>query len=276
MCTANAIRPSHSAAGQQAPAASTQSQSPPAQPAASEVKPAPPGHIFPNGVTLTYTGEWRLIHAGTATIQLSSSGAEEHVHAVADSSGAVTMLYRLRDRFDSYFDPHTFCSSRIVKHTEEGLRRRDTQIVFDYPEHQALLEETNLRNGEKKHVPNELPACATDVVSGIFYAASLKLQPGASYTFPLNDGGKTVNVTLKVQEREEVKTPAGTFQTVRVEPEAPSGVLKNKGHIWIWYTDDDQHIPEQARAKMLWGTLTLRLTRIDKPAAAGAAGASEH
>jgi hypothetical protein len=237
-----------------------------------EIRPAPAGHRFRNGEILNYAGEWRLIHAGNATIQITSAGNEEHVRGVADSAGAVTLLYRVHDRFDSYFDPRTFCSSKLIKHTEEGLRRRDTQIVFDYPAHQAVLDETNLRNNEKKHVGNELPSCATDVVSGIFYAASLPLQPGNTYTFPLNDGGKTVNVTLAVQEREEVKTPAGTFKTVRVEPSAPEGVLKNKGHIWIWYTDDDQHIPVQARAKMLWGTLTLRLTRVDKPGTTPASG----
>jgi len=247
----------------------------PQSPAVAEIRPAPSGHTFHNGETLVYGGEWRLIHAGNATIQISANGNEEHVHGVADSAGAVTLLYRIHDRFDAYFDSRTFCSSKIVKHTEEGLRRRDTQIVFDYGARQAMLDETNLRNNEKKHVPNELPGCATDVVSAIFYAASLPLQPGASYMFPLNDGGKTVTVTLAVQEREEVKTPAGTFRTVRVEPSAPEGVLKNKGHIWVWYTDDDQHIPVQARAKMLWGTLTLRLTRIDKTGTTSASSGGE-
>ena len=247
----------------------------PAAPQAPGIRPAPAGYDFHNGETLNYAGEWRLIHAGNATIQITANGSEEHVHGVAESSGAVTLLYRVRDRFDSYFDPRTFCSSKLIKHTEEGLRHRDTQITFDYNAHQAVLDETNLRNNEKKHVGNDVPGCATDVISGIFYAASLPLQPGASYTFPLNDGGKTVIVTLAVQEREEVKTPAGTFKTIRVEPSAPEGVLKNKGHIWIWYTDDERHIPVQARAKMLWGTLTLRLTRIDKPGATPAASAAD-
>jgi hypothetical protein len=248
-------------------AVAVQAPSQPPAPAP-EIRPAPAGHNFHNGETLVYSGEWRLIHAGNATIQISSVGDVEHLHGVADSAGAVTLLYRVRDRYDSYFDSRTFCSSRILKHTEEGLRRRDTQITFDYAAHKAVLDETNLRNGEKKHVLNDLPGgCATDVLSGIFYAASLPLQPGATYTFPLNDGSKTVPVTLAVQEKEQVKTPAGTFQTVRVEPSAPEGVLKNKGHIWIWYSDDAQHLPVQARARMLWGTITLQLTRVENPAA---------
>ena len=61
-----------------------------------------------------------------------------------------------------------------------------------------------------------------------------------------------------------MKTPAGTFQTLRVQPEASSGILKKRGKIWVWYTNDGQHIPVLMRARLFWGTLTIRLTRIDK------------
>jgi len=94
--------------------------------------------------------------------------------------------------------------------------------------------------------------------------ASLPLQPGATYTFPLNDGGKTVNVQAHVTGTEQVKTPAGNFNAVRVEPEGDAGVLKGRGRIWIWYTDDAQHLPVQMRAKLYWGSLTVYLTSAAK------------
>ena len=94
--------------------------------------------------------------------------------------------------------------------------------------------------------------------------ASLPLQQGATYSFPLNDGGKTVTVQAHVEGKEQVKTPAGTFQTIRVGPEGDYGILKNRGRIWIWYTDDAQHLPVQMRAKLFWGTLTVYLTSISK------------
>ena len=72
-----------------------------------------------------------------------------------------------------------------------------------------------------------------------------------------------MNVQAHVEVREEVKTPAGTFQTLRVQPEADSGLLKKRGKIWVWYTNDGQHIPVLMRARMFWGTLTIRLTRVE-------------
>jgi len=70
-------------------------------------------------------------------------------------------------------------------------------------------------------------------------------------------------VTMKVEGHDEIKTPAGTFQTIRVEPTADAGVVKHRGNIWIWYTDDDRHLPVQMRARLFWGTITFRLTSIE-------------
>jgi hypothetical protein len=71
-------------------------------------------------------------------------------------------------------------------------------------------------------------------------------------------------VNARVEGTEQIKTPAGTFNTFRVQPEAASGVLRQKGRVWIWYANDPSHTPVQMRARMYWGTLTLTLQRIEK------------
>jgi len=230
----------------------------------SRITPPPPSHSFSNGQALAYDVEWRLLTAGTATLRLDASGNEERVTATADSTGVFSVLYPVHDRFEAEFDPRTFCSARITKHTEEGFRRLDTSIRFDYARHKSVLQEKNLKSGHSKQDENDIPGCVTDVVSGIFYLGSRPLEVGQTYTFPLNDGGKTNDVRARVEGREEVKTPAGTFHTLRVQPEAASGVVKNKGRIWIWYSDDGSHIPVQMRARLFWGTITFRLARVEK------------
>jgi Protein of unknown function (DUF3108) len=121
-----------------------------------------------------------------------------------------------------------------------------------------------LKTGEQKHVENDLPACVSDVVSGFYYLASLPLQPGNSYSFPINDGNKTTEIRARVENREQIKVPAGTFQTVRLKAEAISGALQGKGTVWAWFTDDSNHTPVQMRSKLGWGTLLFRLQRIEK------------
>ena len=230
----------------------------------SRVVPPPPNYAFPNGQTYVYGVEWHLFNAGTARVTLSLDGGQEHVTAVANSAGVVNALYKVQDRFEAFFDPRTFCSLRVSKNTEEGSHSRQTELRFDYSRHKSALDEKNLKTGEQKHLESDLPACVTDVVSGFYYLASLPLQPGNSYTFPINDGNKTTEVTARVEAREQLKVPAGTFQTVRVKAEAISGALQGKGTVWAWFTDDPKHTPVQMRSKLGWGPLLFRLQRIDK------------
>lgn len=230
----------------------------------SHIQAPPPAFQFPSGTAYIYGAEWRLWTAGTATIRIDTVGQQQRVTGSADATGVTALLFGVRDRFESYFDPHTFCSQHIFKHTEEGFHKRETNISFDYSRRKSVLEEVNLRNGARKRTEQDIPGCVTDVLSGLFYASSLPLQVGNEYLFPINDGGKTIDVRLHVEAREQVKTDAGTFSTVRVQPEASSGVLKDRGRVWIWYTDDARRIPVQVRARMFWGTLTLRLQRIEK------------
>jgi hypothetical protein len=232
------------------------------------IRPVPENFRFANGQKLQYNAEWRLWNAGSVTLETSQAGGLEKFTATASSKNFAAVLYHVYDRFESYLEPHSYCSVRITKHTEEGFRRRETTINFDKKRGRAVLEERNPRNNSYKREESETPGCVTDVVSGIFYLSTLPLEVGSTYLFPINDGGKTVNVRAYVAAREEIKTDAGTFKTVRVEPTAPdSPTLKARGKVWVWYTDDAQHIPVQMRSRLFWGTLTFRLAKMENSGA---------
>ncbi|HYX69866.1 MAG TPA: DUF3108 domain-containing protein, partial [Terriglobales bacterium] len=58
-----------------------------------------------------------------------------------------------------------------------------------------------------------------------------------------------------------------TFKAVRVQLTSttpPTTPQKERGKVWIWYSDDAARIPVQMRARMFWGTITLRLQRIER------------
>jgi hypothetical protein len=231
---------------------------------AAQILPPPPNYRFPDGQTYVYSVEWHMFTAGTARITLQAEGAAQHVIATAVSSGFVNALYKVNDRFEAYFDPRKFCSLRVSKHSEEGFRAHQVELHFDYSHGKGVTDDKDLKTGETKHAENDIPGCVTDVVSGFFYLSTLPLQEGNSYAFPINDGGKTTEVTLRVEGREQVKVPAGTFQTIRVRAEPTTGALKGKGTVWTWYTADESRMPVQMRSKLGWGTLVFRLQRVEK------------
>jgi hypothetical protein len=221
------------------------------------------GYSFPVRETLTYSVDWRVFPAGTAVIHLEQDGDREKIAATADSIGAVNLLYKVTDKFQSNFDRHTGCSYQFSKQTIEGRRQVNTDLKLHYDSGKSTLDEKNLVKGSSKRQEAQIPSCVSDLLSGVFYAASQPIQVGKNFYFPLADSIRTVDVTMKAEAREEIKTPLATYQTIRVQPTAAAGVVKNRGNIWIWYTDDDRHIPVQMRARLFWGTITFHLTAID-------------
>ena len=223
--------------------------------------PAPrAGFNFPQKQTLTYSVDWRVFPAGTAVLHFEAFGDRERITASADTVGAINLLFHVSDHFQSNFDRATGCTNEFDKQTVEGRRQISSTLKLDYTNLKSVLDEKNLVTGQSKHVETPVPGCLTDLLAGMFYSASQPMEVGKSFVIPVVDALHTVPVTMKVEGKEEIKTTLGTFKTVRVEPTADAGVVKNRGNIWIWYTDDDRHLPVQMRARLFWGTITFRLT----------------
>ena len=219
-----------------------------------------PGYSFPVKQTLTYAVDWRVFPAANAVLHMEQDGTREKLTVDAQTVSVINMIFRVNDRFQTVFDREKGCSQEFDKQAVEGRRQVSSTMKIDYQTGRSILDERNLTTGQTKHLEAGVPSCVTDLLTGVFYASSQPMEVGKSFTMPVADPLKTVVVTMKVEAREEVKTPLGTFKTLRVHPTADAGVVKNRGDIWIWYTDDDRHIPVQMRARLFWGTITFRLT----------------
>jgi hypothetical protein len=231
-----------------------------AQPVTQTLAPPRPGFAFPQKQTLTYLVDWRVFPAGTAVIHFEQDNDRQKITANAETIGAINLLFHVSDHFQSTFDRNKGCTYEFNKQTVEGRRQVNSTLKLDYAINKSILDEKNMVTGQTKHVEEPIPGCLTDLLTGVFYASSQDMVVGKSFPLSVVDAMHTVQVNMKVEGREEIKTPLGTFKTVRVQPTAEAGVVKNRGNIWIWYTDDDKHLPVQMRARLFWGTITFRLS----------------
>ncbi len=223
---------------------------------------APPraGFSFPQKQTLTYSVDWRVFPAGTAVLHFEATGDRERITASADTSGAINLLFHVGDRFQSTFDRQQGCTYEFDKQTVEGRRQINSTLRLDYAPGQidSGREEPGHRADQARGNGHpRLPHRPADRRLLRLIAAH---GAGHNFVIPVVDAQRTVPVTMKVEGREEIKTTLGTFKTLRVQPTADAGVVKNRGNIWIWYTDDERHLPVQMRARLFWGTITFRLT----------------
>ena len=215
---------------------------------APSLPPPRPGFSFPQKQTLIYAVDWRVFPAGTAALHFEANGDFERLSANADTIGAINLLFHVGDRFQSTFDRQKGCTYEFDKQTVEGRRQVNSTFKIDYGQGKSILDEKNLVTGQSKHLEAPISGCLTDLLTGVFYAASQPMEVGRTFVIPVVDAQHTVPVTMKIEGREEVKTPLGTFKTLRAQPTADAGVVKNRGNIWIWYTDDARHLPVQMRA----------------------------
>lgn len=224
---------------------------------------APAGsYAFPSA-TYVYSVRWQLFNAGTSTVKMEHSGSGVHVSAAADSAGVPNTIYPVHDVFAAEVDPHTFCTLEIRKHNSEGPHRRDITIRFDYGRAKGHVEVKDLKTSQSKQEEFDIPSCVTDFISGFFYVASLPLRAGFSETFPLNDNGRTSDISLAVEARETVKVPAGEFPSLRVKAQPVSGPMRGKGVLWIWFSDDGRHVPVEMKSKLGFATLVFHLQQIE-------------
>jgi Protein of unknown function (DUF3108) len=220
---------------------------------------------------LDYTVEWRLVTAGKArlvwgaTPHHSNPGWQADLHL--ESTGLVSKLFKVNNDYVANLESD-LCSSGSHLKSEEGTRHKETSVTFNRDARKAEYLEKDL---DKKAVVNaheiEIPACVHDVLGGLYTLRTLNLQLGQTTQVAVSDGKKSVMARVQAQQREEIKTPAGTFKTIRYEAFLFNDVLYRRyGHLHIWLTDDARKLPVQIRVRLQLtiGTITLQLEKEEK------------
>ena len=228
----------------------------------------PQGGGLPARESFSYNIEWRLFNAGKAKVDLTSTTQPRtsyQINLKLESTGFVSKLFKVDDEYTSIMNAN-LCSESAHLVAQEGNRLRDTRITFDGEAKKATyLERDRAKNNAVILAQEtEIPPCVHDVVSGLFFLRTLNLEPGQSTQVPVSDGKKSVMARVEAQAREDVKTPAGTFKTIRYEIYLFNNVLyKRSAHLNIWLSDDRRKWPVQIRVRMTItiGTINLLLEK---------------
>jgi Protein of unknown function (DUF3108) len=230
----------------------------------------PQGPELPARETLQYNIEWRLITGGKARLDWSvtpgpsGSARSWQANLHLESVGLISKFFRVDDYYSSVLNP-ALCVQSAQFTSSEGNRQREVKMTFDAETRKAsYLERDRAKNTTLLSQETEIPPCTHDVVGGLYYLRTLTLEPGQSVQVPVTDGKKSVIAKIEAQQREDVKTPEGTFKTIRYELFLFNNVLyRRSAHLYVWLTDDARKLPVQIRVRMTVtiGTITLTLEK---------------
>lgn len=214
---------------------------------------APLRRPFVVGERLTYEVRFGPIPVGTATMEVlgvETLRGREAYHTRFDVSGG-NRLYRVRDRYESWFDAKTLSSLRYVQDIDQGSYERHS--VFEiYPDDARFIEA-----GKE---PQPSVAQPLDEGSFLYWMRTIPLEVGETYTFDRYFRPDRNPVTIQVLRRERVRVPAGEFDAIVVRPTIKTrGIFSEGGRAEIWFADDSTRRILQMKSRLSFGSLNLYL-----------------
>ncbi len=217
--------------------------------------------------SLTFGVEWRLIRAGTVKLVWApgQGSRQNQADVTLLASGIVAKLYTVNDHYTVHSDAQ-LCATDILFRAEEGKRKRETLVTFDHGRKKASYLEKDLIKNTTARREVDIAPCTYDVINALYHLRGVKLDPGQSVQLPVSDGKKMVYVKVEAQEREQVKTPTGTYNTIRYEAMLFNDVLySKKGRMFVNVTDDARRLPVQIKARLQFpiGTITFQLEKLE-------------
>ncbi len=220
-----------------------------------EVLPAP-AQPFRARESLKFSVQYGIIHAGNAWLEIPEvrqyKGHEVYLLlARAESNAFFSRFYKVRERIESYWDRHGLYSRRYVEDRREGKFRQQSDIVFDPVRNEAVYSDGGTF---------PVPARVQDALSAFYYFRTQALPLGGSIVFHYHASRKSQPLQVKVLGRERIKTPAGTFDCIGIEPILKAGgIFKNSGRLVIWVTDDERRMPVLMKSKVAIGSISVVL-----------------
>jgi hypothetical protein len=211
---------------------------------------------FRPGESLHFSVRYGFIRAGSAWLEVPevmdwNGSPSWRLVARAESNSFFDKMYRVRNRIESVWDQKGLFSHRYFEDRHEGHFNANDTIVFDTTAHTARY-----KNGQVFTLPGEVQ----DALSSFYYTRFLALPLGGSVTFDYHASRKSAPMEVRVLGRDRVKTPAGRFDCVMIEPVLRAGgIFKNNGRLVIWITDDERRMPVLMKSKVLIGSISVIL-----------------
>jgi hypothetical protein len=188
----------------------------------------------------TLTGS---VTGGKATLEVKKENkilnnrSTYHVVGEGKTTGFIELFYKVRDRYESYFDEDALISRQFIRRTRENNYKKDDLVIF----RQEDLMAVSLTKIMK------VPANMQDVISAFYYARTLDvshLEPGGIVHVPFFLDDSVYNSRVIFKGRETVETKLGKFRCMAFRPMVATGYAFDDPYpITIWLTDDANRIP---------------------------------
>ena len=199
------------------------------------------------------------VTAGVATLEVRhekeqfSGRNTYHVIGEGKSKGAFNLFFKVDDRFETYIDEEYLVPWYFIRRTREGDFTKDDEVRFNQYSNTASSRTAN----------KAVPPGIQDIISAFYLARNFDFSGAKNGdTYPITfflDDSVYVSV-IQFAGREDVETDLGRFRCMRFKPMVVTGnVFSQPYPMYVWISDDSNHIPVLARSEVIVGAVKLEL-----------------
>ena len=208
---------------------------------------------FYPGEKLTYEGRWGIIPAGEVTLEVlpkeTIQGVEAyHFAMITKTNAAVDLLYKIRERQDSYVGVD-MTRSVLYKKRTESKHPRDVVINFYWDK----LEATYTNFGKTEPPVHILPG-SFDPLALFFMLRLQELTENSVIEIPITDGSTNILMKATIGKKSLIEIKGKMYKGVEVTPdmEQLENIVKKSENpqLRIWFSADEKKIPLKIHSKV--------------------------
>jgi hypothetical protein len=207
--------------------------------------------------TVFYSVVGMYVNAGTATLSTNQEkyGNTNAYHVVAEgiTNKKYDWIFKVRDKYESYFEKETFKSLKFKRKVHEGDIKYEDEVIFSHA--------NNNSTAITKNKTYKVPSSVLDVINAIFYARNIDydaFKEGDKIGFNMFLDDKIYNMYIRYLGREKIQTRYGTFNAIKLRPLLLKGSIFEGGEkMTLWVTDDANHIPVRVESRIAVGSIKV-------------------
>ena len=215
------------------------------------------------GESLSFEVRWMGLLAGTASMDVSTQTTRHghdvyHIRVLAETSPFFSWFYNVRDSGETFVDARELYPWHFHLDQREGSRVMKRTVDFDQHRGVALYTKNQ---GKPEAVA--VPLGIHDTLSSFYSLRTVPLHVGQSIHLKTFSNGRIYDVEVQVLRRERVEAYWGPVETLVIRPLMRyEDVLRQKGEVLIWVTDDERRLPVRMRTAIKVGSIEATLVDV--------------
>ena len=217
------------------------------------------------GERVNFEIHYGVIQGGVVSLELRADTfrGKKVLHSVllGKTTGMADAIFRVKDIYESYFEPSTGLPVFSIRNIREGRYTKYNEVIFDHysrPDSAILTSDLTGVHVTEKGI-HDILSCFYFMRDNHFPYHE-KLKKGDVITINTWFTDEYYPVIMRYQGTEEIKTKVGRVKCLKFNPVTEVGRLfKTQDDVTFWFTADRNHLPVRIRFNIFLGAFVAEI-----------------